>query len=164
MTDSLSLPPPAPVLLAIRLNGSVRLALMLGFAHLATVGLLWPLALPMEAKLAGTALLLVSAVIYLRHYALLTSPGSVTGFELSDKMTCTVETRRGERIACALLGSSFVAPYLTVLELKPLEPVKSRRRSFARSVVILPDGIDAETFRQLRVLLKWKWKDPKDPG
>jgi toxin CptA len=26
--------------------------------------------------------------------------------------------------------------------------------------MILPDGIDAEEFRQLRVLLRWKWKDP----
>ena len=64
------------------------------------------------------------------------------------------------RITCTLLGSSFVEPYLTVLELKPLEPLKSWRRFSSRSVVILPDGIDAEGFRQLRVLLRWKWKDP----
>ncbi len=110
-------------------------------------------------------LLTVSLVFYVRHYAWLTSPGAITGLELglepSDEMTCTLESQRGERIVCALLGSSFAAPYLTVLELKPRKPSKSWRKFFTRSVVILPDGIDAEEFRQLRVLLRWKWKDPK---
>lgn len=64
-------------------------------------------------------------------------------------------------MACALLGSSFVAPYLTVLELKPLGFQKLWQRFSPRSVVILPDGIDKEEFRQLRVLLRWKWKDAR---
>jgi toxin CptA len=71
-----------------------------------------------------------------------------------------------------ILGSSFVAPYLTVLELRPLEPSagssgtgirewwRKRWKHRPRSVVILPDAIDAEAFRQLRVLLRWKWKEP----
>lgn len=152
-------------MLIIRLKPSRRLAVVLGLAHFTAIGLLWPLALPVMIKLAGSMLLTVSLAFYVRHYAWLTSPGSVTGLELalepSDEMTCVLETQRGERIACALLGSSFVAPYLMVLELSPLEPSKSWRKFFTRSVVILPDGIDAEEFRQLRVLLRWKWKDPK---
>ncbi|MBA4142430.1 MAG: hypothetical protein H0X43_05340 [Nitrosospira sp.] len=152
-----------PALLSTRLKPSVRLALLLGFAHFAAVGLLWPLTLPTALKLAGSAALVASLFFYLRHYALLSSPRSVTGLEISDEMTCTLQTRGGERIACALLGSSFVAPFLAVLELKPLRPLTSWRRYFSHSVVILPDGIDAEEFRRLRVLLKWKWKDPKDP-
>ena len=167
-------PPSLPPLLVVPLKPSKRLAVMLSFAHFAAVGLLWPLILPLSAKLAGSAMLIVSLVFYLRRYALLRSPDSVTYIELSEEMTCTVETRRGDRIVCALLGSSFVAPYLTLLELKPLKwqdsielpgssaYPKQRRRLFARSVVILPDGIDAEQFRQLRVLLRWKWKDPKE--
>ncbi len=76
-------------------------------------------------------------------------------------MTCTLETQRRDYIACALLGSSFVAPYLTVLELKPLSTRKLWQRFRTRCVVILPDGIDVEEFRQLRVLLRWKWKDAR---
>lgn len=152
-------------MLIIRLKPSRHLAVVLGLAHFTAIGLLWPLALPVMIKLAGSILLSVSLAFYVRHYAWLTSPGSVTGLELrlepSDEMTCVLETQRGERIACALLGSSFVAPYLMVLELNPLEPSKSWRKFLTRSVVILPDGIDAEEFRQLRVLLRWKWKDPK---
>jgi toxin CptA len=145
----------------------MRLAAMLGFAHLSAIGLLWPLLLPVSVKLAGSAILVASLVFYLRRYALLRSPHSITGLELSDEVICTVETRRGERIVCNLLGSSFVAPYLTVLELQPLkfdDVVDSTEplRKFSFSVTVLPDGIDPEAFRQLRILLRWKWKDPKD--
>jgi toxin CptA len=162
---------PSPSLLVLQLKPSIRLAVMLSLAHFFAAGLLWPLTLPVAVKVAGSALLALSLFFYLRHYALLRSPESVTGLELSDEMTCTLELRRGERITCTLLGSSFVTPYLTVLELRPQklpEPLQSRilpisqtlRRFSARSIVIMPDGVDMEEFRQLRVLLRWKWKDP----
>jgi toxin CptA len=149
----------SPPLLVLRLGSSFRLALMLGLAHVSAISLLWPLMLPVAAKLASTAALVISLVIYLRHYALRNSPGSITSLALGDDMTCTLQTRRGERIACALLGSSFVAPYLTVLELKPLNDTKWSYRLRRRSVVILPDAIAEEDFRRLRVLLRWKWKE-----
>lgn len=165
MLDFLS--QPLPPLLVVQLKPSMRLATMLSFAHFSAIGLLWPLLLPVSAKLAASAILLASLVFYLKRYALLRSPDSISSFRLSDDMACTFETQRGDRVVCALLGSSFVAPYLTVLELKPLEiesadSPKSWRRFFSRSVVILPDGIDPEEFRQLRVLLRWKWKDRKE--
>lgn len=167
-------PPSLPPLLVVRLKPSRRLAAMLSVAHFVAIGLLWPLILPASAKLAGSALLAVSLVFYLRRYALLRSPDSVMNIELSEEMICTLETRRGDRTVCTLRGSSFVAPYLTLLELKPLKRrestkppshsgrLKRWRGFFARSIVILPDGIDAEQFRQLRVLLRWKWKDPME--
>ena len=140
--------------LVIRLKPSIRLAVILSFAHFAVIGMLWSLVLPTAVKLIGTIIFVVSLIYYLRYYALLRSPGSAVVFELSEEMSCALETRRGGRIICTLLGSSFVAPYLTVLNLKPSAGF------FTRSVVILADGIDAEQFRQLRVLLRWKWKDP----
>ena len=170
---------PFPPLLIIRLKPSMRLVMILSLAHFSAIGLLWPLMLPTAAKLIGSVILTLSLSFHLRRYALLRSPASVTGLELSDKMTCTLELRRGERIACSVLGSSFVAPYLTVLELKPLKtldsgesmpsltpsvlstPLSPPRLFLGRSVAILPDGIDAEEFRRLRVLLRWKWKDPE---
>jgi toxin CptA len=161
---------PSPSLLVVQLKPSIRLVVMLSLAHFSAIGLLWPLTLPAAVKLAGSAILALSLFFYLRHYALLRSPESVMRLELSDDMTCTLELRRGERIACTLLGSSFVTPYLTVLELKPhklpepLQPLvlpisRTLRRFSARSIVIMPDGVDIEKFRQLRVLLRWKWKD-----
>ena len=160
---------PSPSLLVLRLKPSMRIAVMLSLAHFFAIGMLWPLMLPAAVKLAGSATLTLSLIFYLRHYALLRSPKSVMGLEFSDDMTCTLELRQGERIACTVLGSSVVTPYLTVLELKPHklpEPLPPRvfpispRRFSARSIVIMPDGVDMEKFRQLRVLLRWKWKDP----
>ena len=132
---------------------------MLSLAHVSVIALLWPLTLPFAVKLMATAALALSLAIYLRHFALRNSPGSITRLALADDMTCTLETRRGPRIACALLGSSFVAPYLTVLELKPLETTRWCHKLHAHSVVILPDAVDSEEFRRLRVLLRWKWKE-----
>ena len=153
MTDSI------PPLLVLHLRPSFRLASMLSLAHLSAGALLWPLMLPIAVKLAAIAALAFSLAIYLRHYALRTSPGSITSLALADDMTCTLQTRRGQRIPCALLGSSFVATYLTVLELKPQAPAKWWHKLGAYSVVILPDAIDSEEFRRLRVLLRWKWKE-----
>lgn len=164
--------PLSPVpLLAVRLKPSIRLAIILGMAHFTAIGLLWPLTLPVSVRLAGSVILLASLILYLRHHVMLRSSRSVLGFELSDDITCLLETKEG-KIACMILGSTFVAPYLTVLELEPLKSQggaptagvvgwwRKHRKYSPRSVMVLPDAIDAEAFRQLRVLLRWKWKDP----
>lgn len=153
---------PASSLLGIGLKPSLRLATMLGLTHVGAAGLLWPLALPAWAKVAASVMLMASLVFYLRRYALLCSPASITHLEVMDDMTCTLETRKGDQIACTLLGSSFVAPYLTVLELKPAEPGNMWEQFTSHSIVILPDGINADEFRKLRVLLRWKWKDSRE--
>lgn len=106
----------------------------------------------MSVKLLGVALLVTSLVYYSRHYALLKSPESIVAFELSEAMQCMLNTRSGKHIPCVILGSTFVAPYLVVLNLRP------ENKWLDCSVVIFPDSIDGEEFRQLRVLLRWKWK------
>jgi toxin CptA len=173
-----TMPASAAPLLAVCLKPSMRLAVILGMAHVAAIGLLWPLMVPPGIKLGGSALLAASLVLYWRHHIARRSRRSILGFELTEDMNCILETKEGN-IACSILGSSFVAPYLAVLELKPLDLLpeggkdgsaaatgrwwnwwKKRRKLFPRSLVILPDAIDAEAFRQLRVLLRWKWKEP----
>ena len=49
-----------------------------------------------------------------------------------------------------VLAPAYVAPWLSVPHLQ----VAGRR--FARHVVLLPDSLYAETYRQLRVCLKWR--------
>lgn len=144
--------------LSIQRTPSMRLAALLSLAHSAAAGLLWPLALPWGIKAIIMVALAISLVYYLRQDALLSADNAAIAFVLSDEMHCTVTTRSGESIICHILGNTFVAPYLTVLNLKPAGEF------FARSVVILPDGIDAEEFRQLRVWLRWKWKDNSKIG
>ena len=140
-------------LLTVHLKPSRRLTIILSLAHFAAAGALWSLALSFAVKLAGVAILVISLIYYLRKDSLLSAKDAVAAFELSDEMQCTLTTQSGESIVCAIQGSTFVAPYLTVLNLKP------ENRFFTRSVVIFPDSIDAEAYRRLRVLLRWKWRD-----
>lgn len=137
-------------ILSIQRKPSYWLAIILSLAHLAAAVILWTLVLSLGIKLTVTVALIISLIYYLRQDALLTANSAVIAFELSDEMQCTLTTRSGESIVCSILSSTFVAPYLTVLNLKPAEKL------FMFSVVILPDSINAEEFRQLRVWLRWK--------
>ena len=139
-------------ILSVHLKPSRQLVLALSFAHLAAAGLLWLMTLPISIKLPGTIALVISLCLYLRHFALLSAPRSIVAFDLSETLQCTVTTKDGEQLNCTISGSSFVSPYLLVLDLKPLN------KFFSRSLVILNDGINAEEFRQLRVLLRWRWR------
>ncbi len=139
-------------LLTVNLKPSRRLILILSLAHLVAASALWPLVLSIAIKLTGVALVVTSLIYYLRKDALLSAKNAVVALEISDEMQCTLTTQSDASIVCAIQGNTFVAPYLTVLNLKP------EKQLFTRSVVIFPDAIDAETFRKLRVLLRWKWR------
>jgi hypothetical protein len=60
-----------------------------------------------------------------------------------------VTDARGRQHSGALRPGSFVAPWLTILRWRP------HGARFDRTVLILPDMLGAESFRELRVLLKW---------
>lgn len=144
--------------LFIHLQSSYRLVTILCLAHLITAGFLWPLALPLEIKAIIFVLLIISLLYYLRKDALLSANDAVIALQLKEDMRCIVTTRSGQSIACRILGSTFVAPYLTVMNLQPAG------KFFMRSVVILPDSIKEEEFRRLRVWLRWKWKHDQETG
>lgn len=139
--------------MTIHLQPSYRLAVILVLAHMVAAGLLWPLALPWNITVIIVVTLIASLFYYLRKDAMLTAQNAVVVLTLPDEMTCVLTMRSGESIACSIQGNSFVAPYLTVINLKPSQ------KFFTHSVVILPDGIDAEEFRRLRVWLRWRWKN-----
>ena len=94
--------------------------------------------------------LLASAVFYFKRDGLLALPNSIIALHVHSDCQCEVKIKQGEWIEAELLGTSFVAPYLTVLNFK----VPGKR--LAWHSVIFPDAVDREDFRQLRVLLKWK--------
>jgi hypothetical protein len=48
-----------------------------------------------------------------------------------------------------IVDGSFVAPWLTIVRWRP------HGSRFTRSLVVMPDAIDAESFRALRVILRW---------
>ncbi len=139
--------------LTIQRQPSRRLAVLLCAMHMISFGLLWPLIVPFALKVAITALLIVSLIYYLRQDALLTADHAVTAFTLTGTLQCTVTLRSGEAVTGTVQGGTFVAPCLTVILYRP------EGKFFARSIVIFPDGIDAEAFRKLRVWLRWRTRE-----
>lgn len=99
--------------------------------------------------------LLVGSLAYVLHREILRlAPASIVAFTLHADCRCEFHTRSGAVREAALLGSSFVAPWLTVLNLKVTGSW------LARHVVIVPDAVDSGIFRKLRVRLKWGCAQP----
>ncbi|WP_074927008.1 protein YgfX [Nitrosomonas eutropha] len=139
--------------LSIQLQPSRQLAMLLSLAHCTAAGVFWPLALPVVVKIMITLLLAGSLYYYLQRYARLAFPQSIMTLHLTGRNHCKIETCAGKSINTVIDASTFVAPYMTVLCLKMEQTYRYR------TVVILPDSIDADSFRRLRVWLKWKWRD-----
>lgn len=75
-------------------------------------------------------------------------PSSPVMIELDHAGKLWLATRNGMRYPAQVQGSTLVTAGLTVLNLK-LEYGRA-------SCVILPDAVDAEAFRRLRVWLRWR--------
>lgn len=132
---------------------SHKLAAVLLLAHGVTVAALLPLDLPLLAK-SGLVFLIAFSLLYqLRRTAWLTASTAVVALALEgDDIILT--TKNGALIPSRVLRDSLITPYLTVLNVLP------QGGRFARSAIILPDSLDAESFRQLRVWLKWGINSP----
>lgn len=136
--------------LHIELGVSARLTAGLTAMHVFAGTMLWLSSLPLWQIAAAILPLTLSLGFYLRREGLRLAPAAIVSVSLHRDCRCEFQTRGGARHEASLLRSSFVAPYLTVLNLKPND---SR---LVRHVVILPDSVDAGYFRKLRVLLKWR--------
>ena len=144
-------------MLNIRLKPSRYLTLSLSAVHAIAIGLFLILPLPIWLKVVATLAFCTSLVFYLRRNARLAAPNSIIALELEEDCTCAIETRNGKRLYGILLPTSYVSAALTVLNLK------ADGERLARHVVILPDAINFEDFRKLRVFLRWKFQAKPAP-
>jgi toxin CptA len=101
-------------------------------------------------KLLLLSLLLMSLLYSLRNQVWRTWPFSIVALQFEHDGTVFMQYRNGKLLEAQVLGSSFVAPYLTIILLK------TNQAWFARSVVVLPDMLAPDLFRSLRVWLKWR--------
>ncbi|MGZ8230308.1 MAG: protein YgfX [Burkholderiales bacterium] len=131
------------------LRPSYLLGAVLALVHVVAAAIV----LTLELSLPGAAgLNLAIAGSLLRAVfrdALLISKSSVRAIEVRDRTAAAVQRRDGVWREGRVLGTTYVTPALTVLNLK-LPNERSRRH-----VLILPDSLDPEEFRALRVLLRW---------
>lgn len=97
------------------------------------------LPLPIKAVLGG--LLIASAVYYLRK------SHARTYVEIAQDYSCLLQFDAARAVECRLLPRSFVASYLVVLHLHSATGIEY--------IIITPDRLDPDTFRRLRVFLRW---------
>jgi toxin CptA len=141
---------PAPSALRLRLAPSRRLAWLLGLSHAGAMLLSWVTPLKWWLSLALSLAALGSLRHGLRYHALRSAPGALVGLELRPDGSAAVQDRRGRWREARLLGSSFVSPGLTIIN---LTVAGARLR---RSLVVAPDSLSTNEFRRLRVWLRWR--------
>src|SRR5258708_301096 len=138
-------------MLKISLRPSWILAAVLAGAHGGAIAVIVIVDMTLWLELIAIAALIVNLVAALRRTALLLAPDSVVAIEIGSDDTLSIQTRRGSRIdGCEVLGSTYVAAFLAIINLREPET------RAIRHVVLLRDSIDAEDFRRLRVWLRWK--------
>lgn len=133
------------------LRPSNYLTLTIFFAHaVVMVALLF---LPIH-NLALILLLIVlswSMAYYTLRDARLMLDSACVALRLEDERIALIDPKGGE-VTGALLRSSMVMPHLVVLNIA----VRGQRRK--RNVVLMSDSMEGESFRRLRVALKWRMK------
>jgi toxin CptA len=141
---------PREAALRLSLAPSRRLAWLLGVSHAGAIVLSWVIPLKWWLSLALSLAALASLRDSLRYHALRSAPGALIGLELRTDGSAAVQDHLGRWSEARLLGSSFVSPALTILNLA----VPGVR--LHRSLVVAPDSLSADEFRRLRVWLRWR--------
>ncbi len=127
---------------------SRMLTIFLVLSAVLLVALISGLPLAVGWRLAGMAWVLpVLGYVLLRDVWLQTSR-SYVAFNLVALQRITLIPRRGEPVTGSIDKSSFVSPYLALINIT----TDSGKR---RSLVITPDSMGETDFRRLRVQLRW---------
>jgi toxin CptA len=130
------------------INASRLLALCIFLGHSVAIGALVLVPMPKAAKIILVIVLVLSATYYWLLNARLACAGSWLALRLEDECIVLLN-RHGDEFIGKLSGSSFITPYLVILQ------VTLPNYRLKQNVVLMPDSMDAESFRKLRVAVKW---------
>lgn len=133
----------------IALKPSPRLAWLLALAHFMGCVIVVILDVPLWVAIPLVSGLIAHGAGQVLRVALLRAGDSVVELKAGHPGDLPFRTRNGEWHDAQLLGSSYVSPQLTVLNLK-LTGARG-----VRHAVIAADAVDPEEFRRLRVWLRW---------
>jgi toxin CptA len=139
-------------MLRLELKPSRYLAAVFGVAHAAAASVLLPMELCWCIKVIAFAGIAGSLAHTLECHARLRSRRAIFALDV-DQNGALVHTRDGKCDRASILGTSYISPALTVLNLR-LE-----NRTLRRHVIIVPDNVHAEVFRRLRVWLRWRYRE-----
>ena len=127
---------------------SRQLELCILFGHSVAVITLFFVPIPEIAFCLLLVILLWSAAYFVLRDARLILPNSNVAISLEGSRI-VLFNRNGEELVGTLLPSSLIMPQIVILNIA-LPNCLCRQ-----NVVLMPDSMDAELFRQLRVILKW---------
>jgi hypothetical protein len=137
------------------LKPSPRLAAVLISTHTVAAGTIVPLDIPLAIKAALAIAVAASLVWSLQRHALLRATRSVIALEVRDRLTAAIQGRDHVWRDARVLGTTYVSAALTVLNLR----VPGER--LPRHVLLVPDNVDEQAFRRIRVLLRWFRSSPE---
>lgn len=132
---------------------SLWLGVLLLLAHGGSLGVLFLVPLPVYAAWAAALIVLASMAWGIRRHALRLDRNAIVRLVWDADDAWLLVTAAGRELAAVLMTSSYVHPWLAVLNFQT-EGTGVRRLWRRRSVVLLPDALDAESFRRLRVRLR----------
>jgi len=132
----------------INLKTSFILSGALLFMYLGAFYWLCAFDLNLLIKLFVVTGLIVGFINHTRQYLFKTSKRAIINLIWHDQNQWQLDTASGERVKAKLLGSSFVNPWLIVLNFKPEQGGRML------PVVIMSDGVDSTTFRRLSAKLR----------
>jgi toxin CptA len=138
--------------LKLKLQRSRILAAILVIAHVAAIAVMAFAGIPLWGVSVVAGILIAHLAFCFRRDVLLMTAGAVVGIEVGPGNVVNVETRSGGWVEYEVLGSTYVMPHLTIMQMQRTDGGAIKR------VVLLPDSLPAEDLRRLRVRLRWQEK------
>lgn len=137
-------------MLRLAIRRSRSLAWGLAFLHGTALLLVLAVPLPLWVHAAFGVGIVASAAHAVLNHAWHGLRSSIVGLEVSEDCRVEILDRGGALHPAELLPSSVVMPWLTLLNLR------QAGRRWPRSLVIVPDRVDPDPYRRLRVMLRWR--------
>ncbi|MCF6283471.1 MAG: hypothetical protein L3J28_14930 [Candidatus Polarisedimenticolaceae bacterium] len=128
---------------------SIQLAAYLITTHLVALLVVITLVRPWWFAIGMVAVILFSLVQSYRRHLQYRGHNVIRAAELNGQDEWILQQANGDEISAQLQSNSYIHPILSALNF-------CNEQGKRQSLILLPDGIDAESFRRLRVRLKLK--------
>jgi toxin CptA len=132
-----------------RLRPSRFLTLLLVILCVAPLVSSWSAQLPFPWLPVLAIVVLLWGGYYQLSHAALRKGHSCVAFRLEDDCGIVLVLRNGRHLSGRISPDSLVTPYFIIVN------VMGNERGDGRSLLIMPDTMGAESFRRLRVVLRW---------
>ena len=144
--------------ICINFKPSFTLSAIVVLMSLIMCCILIPLNLYWQIKLAIVLVIMLAAIDTVSRYGLLRLPSSCVALTVNAKNELQITRRDGVQLAdLSVTDDSVATPSLTVMVYHQ-KNATLMSRVFCARLIILPDALDAESYRQLRVWLRWGLK------